>query len=468
MKLLADRKRRETLISLERDYHEIRDDVLRSVRSKLNARHVPYSLDELEEYYNLAWHALYSQLSNGAELDKPGGFLVVFCFRRAVDEARRARPGRRVDVLDIEERGSEHDYVTALDNRRILREFSQGLREKLTARECQVATLCWIEGYSRPEAAQILDLPEARVQKIMDAATPKIAEFAQTIREGGWCEEHESMMRAYALRWFVRGGERHRLAEHHLEDCPSCRRFVRALRGVAALIPPVWIPRHGAGAGSAHWHHLNHKVEAAWHHHIASIGPHVTLAKSSATAGAAAGSGSHAGGGAATGGGFFAGAGTKAGAVVAVIAGGAIVVGASHGDRPTTHHPPPPVKSAQRLVVNSPHRSFAATSIPTTSGSAAAHTKTTARTAHTPRKRPSKPRRIRPAAGSSSTSPNTEFQFEGASAPSTPSSGTSIATRQTAPTAPSSTSGAGQTRRRAPTGSSSTSGGCSEFTFECG
>ena len=334
MSLLAERKRRETLALLERSYDEIKRDVLRSTEAKLRSKGITdFSSDLLEEYYNRAWWALYSKGAEGGDLNDPGGFLVTYCWRRAIDELRHTRPGRRVDALDVEERGAEQDFAAEIDRQRIIRQFTEGAREKLTERECQVVALCWIAGYTRPEAARILDLPEGRIQRIMDAATPKIAEFTQTIRNGEWCKEHESMMRAYAHHLLRPGGERHRLAEHHLADCPSCRRFVRTLEGLAALIPPVALPMPGSGVGSAPWHVLNQKVAFAWRHQISTIGPHVVLGHSAAAAGAGAGGGggSAAGGGAATGKGLLAGTAGKALATAAVLAvGGGLAVGASH------------------------------------------------------------------------------------------------------------------------------------------
>jgi DNA-directed RNA polymerase specialized sigma24 family protein len=345
MGLLAERNIRKAHEVIARDYAALKGEVLRSVRTGLRNMRVPFNEHDLDAAYNNAWHTLYSRLATGDDFDKPGGFLVEVTKRRVIDEARRARHGLRADAVDIGERGYEHDYVSLIDNRRLIREFTEGLREKLTERECQVVTLCWIEGYTRPEAARILELPEDRVQKIMDSATPKIGEFAQVIREGGWCEEHASMMRAFARDWLKADGDRYKLAKRHLEDCPSCRRFVRALKGLSGLIPPVLIPTHGAGHASPTWHGLNHGVHGAWHHHINLIGPHVIVAKSSAatgaSAGAGAGKGALSGGATAAGSGLFASAGSKLGAGLAIaVAGGSLaLVG-----QPSGHAAKPPTR----------------------------------------------------------------------------------------------------------------------------
>lgn len=494
--LLAIRRQREARDRIERDYRAMKADVLRTVRSILLSRHnLRLSEDELDACYNAAWQTLYESLAKGAELEEPGGrlvqaadlgpadlrnqggFLVTVCLRRAIDEVRRTQPGRRVDALEVEDRGVELDLATALDNRRILREFVAGLREKLTDRECQIATLCWIEGYTRPEAAAILKLPESRVQKIMDAATPKIAEFAQTIQEGGWCEEHASMMRAHALYLHDPGGERYALAEHHLADCPSCRRMVRALRGLGAIIPPVWLPLHGPAGSSLLWTKLNGQVHAAWHQHIGTIGPHVILAKSGVAAGAGAGTGSavgsgaatgSAGGTAATGTGLLAGAGAKVGLGVAVVvAGGAIAVGTGGVARSSTHRQARAavVRPAQQPAT-SPQAVTAATTATTASGSTVTSGRTKAShhqpAAHHVRKR-SQPSSSSPPALEFLPESSTETQ-QVATTPAQPSS-TSSPTDPRASTTPSTSTGTTASRRSG-SGPASPSSGCAEFSPE--
>jgi hypothetical protein len=53
----------------------------------------------------------------------------------------------------------------------------------------------------------------------------KIGAFMATIADG-WCDAHESLMRAYALRVLAEHGDRYKLAKTHLAECPVCRRFV--------------------------------------------------------------------------------------------------------------------------------------------------------------------------------------------------------------------------------------------------
>ena len=55
-------------------------------------------------------------------------------------------------------------------------------------------------------------------------------------------------MRALAYGILDPEGERYRLALMHRSQCPACRAYVASLRGLAAVLPPVFLPR-GLGAG---------------------------------------------------------------------------------------------------------------------------------------------------------------------------------------------------------------------------
>jgi RNA polymerase sigma factor (sigma-70 family) len=351
MGLLAERQERRVQDQLERDYEEMRSSVMRSMRSHLRRRGLQFDELDLEGFYNTAWHALHSRLAAGEEMENPGGFLVAVACRRAIDDWRRTERRLRRDVsVDVNERGVDPDFAKLLDDRRLLREFTEGLREKLSERECQVATLCYIMDYTRPEAAEALGIPEERIQKIMDGATPKIGEFVAIIEGDGWCTEHKSMMNAYARNWLDEEGERYEFARRHLEDCPGCRLYVRAKQGLAELIPPVWLPAGAAGAHSATLATLHHAVHAAWHHHIGLIGSHVVLTHGGAAAGAGVGAGgasaghvvAGAGAGSGTGAGgsiFASGIAAKVGISVAIVGGGLAIArlagtGAHHSHRP--------------------------------------------------------------------------------------------------------------------------------------
>ena len=92
------------------------------------------------------------------------------------------------------------------------------------------------------------------MRKLMDgqgAGRPgvagKVGELAETIRVGGWCEEQGSLMRGLAYGILDPNGERYRLALIHRSECPACRAYVVSLRGLAAVLPPVFLP-WGLGA----------------------------------------------------------------------------------------------------------------------------------------------------------------------------------------------------------------------------
>jgi len=118
-----------------------------------------------------------------------------------------------------------------------------------------------------------MGLSEARMRKLMEGRGPerpgvagKVAALVTAIGDGDWCEQQASLMRGLALGVLDPHGERYRLAQAHREQCPACRAYVRSLRGLAAVLPPLpalaqWVldsargappaggaPAHGAGS----------------------------------------------------------------------------------------------------------------------------------------------------------------------------------------------------------------------------
>jgi hypothetical protein len=175
----------------------------------------------------------------------------------------------------------------------------------------------------------MLGISPKRMERIMDDAQQKIGAFVATITDDSWCDAHESLMRAYALRILDEQGDRYTLAKTHLDECSACRRFVLGLRNISAVIPPVALPLELAGAHAATLAHLNAIIRHAWRHKINLIGSHVVSTKSGAAAGAGAGVG--VGGGAGVGSAVV-GSGVGAKAIVLCVAfclaGGAAIVGA--------------------------------------------------------------------------------------------------------------------------------------------
>ncbi len=146
-----------------------------------------------------------------------------------------------------------------------MRQLMEGLRGRLSAREREAAALCYLQGLSRAQAAARMGLSEARMRKLMEGRSrgrpgvaAKVGAIVDTISSGRWCEEQGSLMRAFAFGILDPDGERYRLAEAHRRQCPACRRYVRSLRGLAGVLPPVLSPLAltagaigGSGAGAS-------------------------------------------------------------------------------------------------------------------------------------------------------------------------------------------------------------------------
>jgi hypothetical protein len=113
-----------------------------------------------------------------------------------------------------------------------------------------------------------MGLSERRMRKLMEGrrgVAGKVGALVRTISDGDWCEEQGSLMRAFAFGILDPAGERHQLALAHSSQCPACRSYVVSLRGLAAALPPVFLPGGlcaaalasiaegvaGAGAGAA-------------------------------------------------------------------------------------------------------------------------------------------------------------------------------------------------------------------------
>ncbi len=254
---------------LRDEFQALRGRVLASVRGRLLASGVSFDSSDLEACYAQAWQGLYGALLDGQEVANPTGWLVLVTYRRAIEEHRArsrvhggsgsagARPDGAHEWADPGDMPAvEHDLAAALDDRIRLRALLEGMRARLNAREREAASLCYLQGLSRAEAAARMGLSEARMRKLMEGresgrpgVAGKVAALVQTIREGGWCEEQASLMRALAYGLLDPDGERYRLAVMHRGECPACRAYVLSLRGLAAVLPPTLMPLAlGAGA----------------------------------------------------------------------------------------------------------------------------------------------------------------------------------------------------------------------------
>ena len=357
---------------LREQFQALHSGVIAAVARRLRARGVRAHDVDLEACYAQAWHALYASIVSGREIANPAGWLALVTYRRAIDEHRarwRPQPGpsdaaasdcarRAPGELGVQGDSScEPDLAAELDDRERLRQLFEGLRRSLGGRELQAATLCYLHGLSRAQAAARMGLSDARMRKLMEGHGPgrpgvarKVGELVATIRDGDWCEEQGSLMRGLALGVLDPRGERYRLAQAHRDRCPACRAYVRSLRGLAAVLPPLpallrWVldsTRGATAAGGGVGHGAG--IHAGRPHGPAS--PHAGLPSGagappvSTTAGA--------GGAGAAGGGWLVaggGAATKL-AVGCVLAAGlsagcvALTLGPVRRAHPRTHRPP--------------------------------------------------------------------------------------------------------------------------------
>lgn len=256
---------------LRDEFERLRNSVIGSVCGRLRAAGVRLDASDVDAAYAQAWQGLYAATLEGQQIVNPSGWLALVTYRRAIDEHRARRRMRGAPVpaeLEGEHGGGlartgrhavqERDLAAELDDRTRLRQLFEALRGRLSAREQQAATLCYLQGLSRSEAAARMGVSESRMRKLMegrDTRSPgvagKVGALVETIRAGGWCEEQGSLMRGFAYGILDPGGERYRLALIHRDECPACRAYVLSLRGLAAVLPPVPSLLHlAAGAGA--------------------------------------------------------------------------------------------------------------------------------------------------------------------------------------------------------------------------
>jgi DNA-directed RNA polymerase specialized sigma24 family protein len=249
---------------LRREFDATRGPVLAAVKRRLRSVGVKLDEGDLEACYAQAWHGLYmTMLAGDTEIASTAGWLTLVTYRRALDEHRARTRACGTGTLDpcedrrVGDAGSPHDPTDALDQRARLRQLLIGLRGRLGPRERQAAALCYLQGLSRADAAAQMGISQARMRKLMDgprAGSPgvaaKVGGLLQAIRAGSFCAEQASLMRGLAFGILDPEGERYMLALAHSRECSACRTYVLALRGLAAVLPPLPLPL-ALGAGAA-------------------------------------------------------------------------------------------------------------------------------------------------------------------------------------------------------------------------
>jgi DNA-directed RNA polymerase specialized sigma24 family protein len=303
---------------LRDQFTRLRASVLAGVRRQLRASGVSVDQADLEACYAQAWQGLYTTTLEGKQIANPTAWLMLVTFRRAIEEHRgrsraelpRACLGAGASARGVLERGLEtrgaydSDLAAELDDRMQLRQLFEGLRGRLDGREREAATLCYLQGLSRAQAAARMGVSEARMRKLMDGrgagqqgVAGKVGALVASIRDGDWCEQQGSLMRALAYGMLDPAGERYRLALMHHEQCPACRRYVACLRGLAVVLPPVLLPWTLAGGALARVGEGGYTASTAGAGGVSTGG--AAAGMGSAGAGAGAGAGVAAGGGAA-------------------------------------------------------------------------------------------------------------------------------------------------------------------------
>src|SRR5580693_3601668 len=176
---------------LRQEFEGLRGRVLASVRRRLAGSGVSLDQGDLDACYAQAWQGLYTAVLDGQEIANPTGWLVLVTFRRAIEE-HRARAKPELETASATER----DLAEQLDDRARLRQLFEGLRGRLDGREREAATLCYLQGLSRAQAAARMGVSETRMRKLMEGRGPgrpgvaaKVAALVGTIRDGDWCEE---------------------------------------------------------------------------------------------------------------------------------------------------------------------------------------------------------------------------------------------------------------------------------------
>lgn len=281
------------------EYDAFKDDVTRTVAGKLGASKIRFAELDMDGFYNQAWYGLYTKLQDGQQIENRKGLLVQMTYRRAIDEYRTLHPDRQADPVLLETIGAENPIEETMDQQQEFKHFVEGMRSELNQRELQAATLCYVYGMSRPEAAEQVGVRPKRMEKIMDEVSRKMRPVLASIREGTWCEDRAVLINQFALGALDPESDEYREAVDHLDGCPGCRRHVLGTRGMTAVTIPsalMLFALTGAAVGAG------------------------AAGAAAASGGSAAAGGSSAGGGAAAGGGAGIAGAAQIAAVVAAVA----------------------------------------------------------------------------------------------------------------------------------------------------
>lgn len=223
---------------LSEEYEAFRTEVTRSVAGKLSASRIQFADIDMDGFYNQAWYGLYTKLQAGDEIENRKGLLINMTYRRAIDEYRSLHPDRQAGAEPLEALGVEDSIDETLDRQTQFRQFVEGMRSSLNDRELKAATLCYVYGLSRPEAAEQVGVRPKRMEKIMDEVSRKMRPLLAHIKDGEWCEQRAELINLYALGALDEDSDEYREAVDHLANCSGCRRHVLGTRGMTAVSAP--------------------------------------------------------------------------------------------------------------------------------------------------------------------------------------------------------------------------------------
>jgi RNA polymerase sigma factor (sigma-70 family) len=225
------------------NYEVLKEEVLRAVAGRLRSEGARSIVrQDLEDAYNQGWHGVCRHIEQGKPLTSLDGLLYTITLRRALDIYRQRREATLVDT-DLERHGAEPDLAERIDDQHKLNRLLERLKKRLSDKERRAVTLCVLHGYTRPEAADLLGVDRVVFERIMDGATKKMSGIVAAIQARGCGDEEWSrLMRDYALGLISEDDREHSRAEDHVEGpeaCEPCRRYVRGLQGLAAILPPL-------------------------------------------------------------------------------------------------------------------------------------------------------------------------------------------------------------------------------------
>jgi DNA-directed RNA polymerase specialized sigma24 family protein len=242
------------------NYEALKEVVLRSVSSRLFARSVRLDRIDLEAAYNQAWHGVCQAIAQSRRVENLAGLLVDITSKRAIDIYRQRNEAMHTDA-EVETYAVEVDLAERVDDQHKIERLLKRLEDRLTDVQRNAVTLCILHGYTRPEAARILGIEAVAFEKVMDRTMKKIGGIIAAMDSRG-CGDDEwaRALRSFALGVMSEDSPDYQRIAEHVGECASCKRYVKGLRGLAAVLPPFGLPLgpvgHDSGALLAHLHKL--------------------------------------------------------------------------------------------------------------------------------------------------------------------------------------------------------------------